>query len=225
MSKFTDGELIELGKRGEVAALDELFERQYPISLQVARRILRSEAESQDAVQAAYCAAFEHLGTFRGDSSFRTWITRIVVNRCLMTMRHPWHQRRVTSNVAPEDDVLREFASTARTPEVSAWNQEVAGALNRAFGRLAPSLRSAYRLYALSEMPVSEVAASLGLTVPAAKSRIFRARSAMRLSLEGVWSSTPVEAEPHRPRRHGAPGVSGLETRVTGTAGNAHVIQ
>jgi RNA polymerase sigma-70 factor (ECF subfamily) len=110
MSELTDGELIELGRRGDVAAVGELFERHYEISLRVARRILRCEAESQDAVQAAYCAAFEHLDTFRGDSSFRTWITRIVVNRCLMAMRHPWRQRRVSSNADPEVDLLRDFA-------------------------------------------------------------------------------------------------------------------
>jgi RNA polymerase sigma-70 factor (ECF subfamily) len=225
MSQLTDGELIDLGRRGEATATSELFERHYPISLKVARRILRCEAESQDAVQTAYCAAFEHLGTFRGESSFRTWITRIVVNRCLMAMRHPWNQRRVSSHCASEDDLLRDFASPARTPEMSAWNQEVAGALKRAFCRLAPPLRAAYSLYALSEAPVSEVATSLGLTVPAAKSRIFRARSAMRLSLKEVWSSAPVDAESTLSRRHRNPGVSGLETCISGNSGNAYVIQ
>jgi RNA polymerase sigma-70 factor (ECF subfamily) len=196
MSQLTDGELIDLGRHGDVAAIGELFERHYAVSLKVARRILYCDAESQDAVQAAYCSAFEHFDTFRGGSSFRTWITRIVVNCCLMAMRQPWRQRRVTSHGAPETSLLRGFASPARTPEASAWNEEVAGALKRALCRLAPPLRAAYTLYALSEMPVSEVAASLGLTVPAAKSRIARARSAMRLSLEDVWSGASVGTGP-----------------------------
>ena len=204
MSQLTDGELIDLGRRGETAAIDALFERHYAISLKVARRILYCEAESQDAVQAAYCAAFEHLDFFRGESSFRTWITRIVVNRCLMAMRHPWRQRR--ANSVSDDDLLRDFASPARTPEMFAWNQEVGGALERAFCRLAQPLQAAYRLYALSEMPVSEVAAALGLTVPAAKSRIFRARSTMRLSLEEVWGKCHLDGVSARPPLKATPG-------------------
>jgi RNA polymerase sigma-70 factor (ECF subfamily) len=214
MPQLTDGELIDLGRRGETAAIGELFQRHYALSLKVARRILRCEAESQDAVQAAYCAAFEHLDTFRGESSFRTWITRIVVNRCLMALRHPWRQRRVSSHIAPEGELLHDFVSPARTPEMCAWNQEVAGALERAFYRLPPPLRAAYTLYALSEMPVSEVAASLGLTVPAAKSRIFRARNAMRLSLENVEHDWNLSR-----------GSAGSAARTTGgNLGNAYVI-
>jgi len=211
MFQLTDGELIDLGRRGDAAAIGELFGRHYAISLKVARRILYCDADSQDAVQAAYCAAFEHFDTFRGESSFRTWITRIVVNRCLMAIRHPWRQRRVSSHVALEYDPLHDIASPARTPELCAWNRELAGALERAIRRLAPPLRAAYSLYVLSEMPVSEVAASLGLTVPAAKSRIFRARIAMRLSLKKIWSTAPVGAESTQPH-------------VSGTSGNAYVI-
>ncbi len=163
-------------------------------------------------MQAAYSSAFEHLHTFREESSFRTWITRIVVNHCLMAIRHPWRQRRVDNYPGPAGDLLHNFASPAKTPEMWAWNQQVAGALESAFRRLARRLRAAYGLYALSEMSVSEVAASLGLTVASAKSRIFRARKAMRNSLHQVRRSAPLDADSVLPG-------------FTGTSGCTDVIQ
>ena len=67
--------------------INELFSQHYKASLRTAYRILRSKDDSEDAVQTAYCAAFRHLQHFRGESSFKTWITRIVVNCCLMQLR------------------------------------------------------------------------------------------------------------------------------------------
>src|SRR5580704_4795411 len=94
MREKREPDLIAAAKLGDGAAIAELFERHYPSSLGVARRILRSEEESQDAVQSAYLSAFRHLRSFRGDAAFKTWITRIVTNHCLMRLRQPW--RRVT---------------------------------------------------------------------------------------------------------------------------------
>jgi RNA polymerase sigma-70 factor (ECF subfamily) len=97
MDEVNEHQLIAKGKLGDRSAVSELFERHYRTSLSVARRLLRSEAESQDAVQSAYFSAFKNLDNFRGDATFNTWITRIVVNRCLMTMREPWRARVVNS--------------------------------------------------------------------------------------------------------------------------------
>src|SRR5580704_19355450 len=82
-------ELIACARRGDQEALGELFQRHYTSSLKVARRILRNSEDSQDAVQAGYLLAFRHLEAFRETASFRTWITRIVVNCCFMQLRDP----------------------------------------------------------------------------------------------------------------------------------------
>ena len=65
-------------------AINKLFAEHYKASLRTAYRILRSKEDSEDVVQTAYCAAFRHFHRFRGESSFKTWITRIVVNCCLI---------------------------------------------------------------------------------------------------------------------------------------------
>ena len=86
MERASEKHLLDLLRSGHAAAADELFRRHYSTSLRICRRMLAG-AEAEDAVQSAYCSAFEHLASFRGESSFRTWITRIVVNRCLATAR------------------------------------------------------------------------------------------------------------------------------------------
>ena len=191
MQEKSEIELIAHGRRGDQAALAELFGRHYASSLRVARGILHSNDDSQDAVQAAYLLALRHLRRFRGDACFKTWITRIVVNCCLMQLRDA---RRRASWVQLEDlyggqgpDVL---ASRSPSPETATWSGEIASALSEAFDSLPKKLSEAYSLYAASNLSLKEVAARLGLTLPATKTRVSRARAGMRLHLKPVWSGS-----------------------------------
>ena len=188
-------ELIALGRQGDQAALAELFTRYYPSCLRVARGILRSHDDCQDAVQAAFLLAFRHLRRFRGEACFKTWITRIVVNCCLMQLRDA---RRRASWVQLEDldggrgpDVL---ASRSPSPEAATWSGEIASALAEAFDSLPKKLSEAYGLYAASDLSLKEVAAELGLTLPATKTRLSRARAGMRRHLKPIWSTAARQA-------------------------------
>lgn len=194
MNEIPEIELIAHGKQGDQEAIAELFRRHYPLSLRVASGILRSPEESQDAVQAAYLSAFLHLHTFRGDSCFRTWITRIVLNRCFIRIRSPW--RRVAF-VDPEklegNRGLDGLASSAPSPEKSAWCQEIASAHADGLAKLPKPYREVYRLCAISELPLDEAARRLGITLANAKTRLFRARAAMRSRLQPVWQDVNVK--------------------------------
>jgi len=187
MQEILDLELIAHGKQGDRAAIAELFGRHYGSSLRVARGILRSEEDSQDAVQLAYSSAFQHLQGFRGDACFKTWITRIVANCCFMQLRE---RRRHVAFVYLDDlqggrrgDAL---ASPTPTPEKSTWRREITSAVSHAVSRLPATQREVYSL-SESGMALQEIAARLGLTVPAVKTRLFRARAALRLQLKPVW--------------------------------------
>jgi len=87
MQEKREPELIAACKLGDNAAVTELLGQHYASSLRLARGILRSEEESQDAVQSAYFSALRHMPSFRGDATFKTWITRIVMNECLARLR------------------------------------------------------------------------------------------------------------------------------------------
>jgi RNA polymerase sigma-70 factor (ECF subfamily) len=179
----------ELIKSGDHAAIGELFERHYPSSLRVARRILRSEEESEDAVQSAYLSAFCHLDSFRGEAAFKTWISRIVMNHCLMRLRKRWAQIQWIDM----DSLLTGGASSLLTcpdpnPEKSAFCQEISTAVAEASASLPAQLAEVFQLYAISGLSVKEVARATGLTLSAAKSRLFRARARVRERLCPVWS-------------------------------------
>jgi len=151
--------------------INELFSQHYKASLRTAYRILRSKEDSEDAVQTAYCAAFRHLPHFRGESSFKTWITRIVVNCCLMQLR----ERRARLQVV-FDEILHGLKSHALTPETLCYLRELQVAHTTAASTLPPSLRDVYGPCLVDDLGLSTVAHHLGLTASAAKSRLFRGR-------------------------------------------------
>lgn len=203
MHEKPEFELIAQSKQGDQSAITELFARHYPTSLRVARGILRSDDESQDAVQAAYFSAFQHLQNFRGDACFKTWIMRIVVNCCLMQLREA--RRRATwvhlddLGGAQGPDIA---VSPAPTPEKSTWCGEISSAFSEAVSRLPEHLREVYTLHFVSGMSLKEVAAHLGLTLPAAKTRLFRARTRVKSHLLPVWKDAGVRGSSAWRTRH-----------------------
>lgn len=202
MEKRTDELLVPLAQRGDRVAAGELFERHYGSSLRIARRILSGQTECEDAVQSAYLSAFQHFGDFRGESSFKTWIMRIVVNSCLMTIRGPW--RRVSLVELPEAEILvasRNGWARDVSPEESALHAEIAIAHDTALKKMPRTIRTVYALHTLSQMPIADVAHELGLTVAATKSRAFRARHVMQVALSSLRTGPVVR---HKSRENQA---------------------
>lgn len=189
MNETNETELITRSKEGNQEAIAELFHRHYPASLHLAGGILRHPDDAQDAVQTAYFLAFRRLEKFRGESSFKTWITRIVVNCCLLQLREARH-RVDWKPLEDRHQPQRQNSVPSRTPnpERSAWCGEIASALSASMARLPKHLREPYTLFTVAELPLQEVATSLGLTISATKTRLFRARAWMRTSLKPVWA-------------------------------------
>jgi RNA polymerase sigma-70 factor (ECF subfamily) len=165
-------------------AVNALFAQHYEASLRVARRILRSREDSEDAVQTAYCAAFRNLHTFRGEASFKTWITKIVVNCCLKQVR----KRRARPWLALDDakHALYTIESQTVTPETLCCWRELQAAHAGAASRLPQGLQDVYVPCAISGLELREVADRLGLTPVAAKARLSRARRKVENSLQAV---------------------------------------
>ena len=180
-------QLIADFRNGDVDAIAELFQRHYASSLKVARRILQGRDESRDAVQSAYLSAFRNFASFRGESSFKTWITKIVTNQCVMYLRRSSRQRRCVSwddsfpGSAPAVVVDR-----GPTPEEFVRNAEIHQRVVDSVGKLPRPLRDAFVLSKISGLSIAETAMALGLTVSATKTRIFRARYFMRSELRDM---------------------------------------
>jgi RNA polymerase sigma-70 factor (ECF subfamily) len=185
--------LIPDEQRGEQAAISELFRRHYSSCLLLANRILRSEEESRDAVQSAFLSAFRHLHSFRGDSTFKTWLGRIIVNECFMHLRRPEHRLTwVDLDSLYASGLAERVTSPALTPEKLALSGEIGAALADGVARLPEPLRQVFSLYAVSGLSLREVAEALGLTLSAVKTRLFRARLRMRSHLQPIWSDLRI---------------------------------
>jgi RNA polymerase sigma-70 factor (ECF subfamily) len=179
-----DSELISDGRNGDRRALSDLFERYYLSSMRIAGRILGPYEDARDVVQSAYLAAFEHFDTFRGEAQFKTWITQIVKNECFMHLRRP-ERRRVCP--IPDEGQMKDavMALTGRTPtpEDLAWRGEVDAAFCKAASELPKTLKDVYTLVTVFGFCVREAAQTLGLTIPATKTRLFRAQHRIRSKL------------------------------------------
>jgi RNA polymerase sigma-70 factor, ECF subfamily len=162
-------------------AIDTLLAQHYKASVRTAIHILRSKEDSEDAVQTAYFAAFRRFHRFRSESSFKTWITRIVVNCCLMKLR----DHRVRPHISL-DYVERTLASDDVTPEDLCYLAELQAAHASAATKLPKPLHDVYAESVISEVALHTVADQMGLTTAAAKSRLFRARRRVEQALQPV---------------------------------------
>lgn len=187
MKEKPDAELICDSRNGDSGAIGELFRRHYPYVVRIARNILHSEEDSLDAVQSAYLSAFQHFASFRQQASFNTWITKIVINKCMSYFRKP--ERRQTwvrlDDVAP-DRPIPHLTDPTPNPEECASDREIAAVVVNAAAGLPKGLQQVVNLCGLADFSTKDAAGALGITVPAVKVRLFRARSRMRVPLQAV---------------------------------------
>lgn len=181
-----DHELVTATQQGNDVAFAELIRRHQSSCRKLAISILKDKQDAEDEVQNALWKAFQHIGQFQQDSKFSTWLTRIVVNQCLMRLRQ---QRRAKwlyiDDVQVGDDVVTlELPDVRKSPETELGRSEVAAVLNREICRIPPLLRNVFLLRDIQEMPMPDVAEKLGISVAAAKSRLLRARIELRTRME-----------------------------------------
>lgn len=180
--ELSDDTLVEQCKSGDTQAFDELMKRYHSAALKVALSIVRDKQDAEDEVQNAFWKAFEHMGQFNKDAKFSTWLTRIVVNQCLMKLRRSRRARYtyIDDVVVGEEIVSLDLKDARETPEQELGRNEVATALYQEIRRTPPLLRNVFLLREVQQKPMPEVAEQLGISVAAAKSRLLRARAELR---------------------------------------------
>jgi RNA polymerase sigma-70 factor, ECF subfamily len=187
-----ESELLADSRNGDRDAMAELFRRHYPSSIRIARGLLRSEDEYLDVVQSAYLSAFQKFDSFRGEATFKTWLTRIVVNQCLMHLRRLTRRRSLLSLDDPGyGETPLPVADRARNPEDLASTAEIGRALTDATARLPKHLRDVFTRCSITGLSLQDTAQALGLTMAGAKTRLFRARSRMRVELKALLTPAP----------------------------------
>lgn len=185
-SQSTDDELVVLAKSGNDEAFTELIERHRSISFKLAYSILRDRSDAEDEVQNATWKAYSHLDQFNYEAKFSTWLTRIVVNQCLMRLRKDKRAKFLyIDDVQIGDEVgTLDLRDTADTPEVDLGRRELSQILHQEVNRMPPLLKKVFWMRDIEERSMPDVADCLGISVAAAKSRLLRARQELKVRLE-----------------------------------------
>jgi len=176
-----DDELVKRSLKGDSGAFAALVRRYYHKCLNRAMLIIHNHTDAEDEVQNALWKAFQRLEQYRGDGTFCAWLGRIVENQCLMRIRERRKSQFVYLDESTNSNVKLELVGGLDNPEDELGEEQVVGLIRREILRIPPLLRNVMMLRDVQELPMPEVALRLGLTVPAAKSRLMRARSELRL--------------------------------------------
>jgi RNA polymerase sigma-70 factor, ECF subfamily len=185
----SDATLVERLRGGDPAAYELLVREYGGRMLATARRMVGSEDEARDVVQEAFVAAFRAIDGFAGAARLSTWLHRIVINAALMKLRS--RRRRREDSI---DDLLPRFdeeghwveapAPFETTSDVLLEREETRSRVRRTIERLPVNYRTVLVLRDIEELDTEEVASVLGVTPNAVKTRLHRARQALRTLLE-----------------------------------------
>ena len=171
--------------RADRATLDEAFtrvvEEQTGFAYNIAYRMLRNEADAEDAVQEAFISAYRAFHRFKGQSKVSTWLYRIVVNTCLMKIRKEKSRSNYLTETGYNDNVIQDWDND---PEQAAINGELRDVVESGLEWLSPDLRAAVVLRDVQGLTTEEGADALELSVAAFKSRLHRGRVLLRKHLQ-----------------------------------------
>lgn len=173
-------------KSGDTEAFSELVNKYQNKIYRLAKHITQNDEDAEDVLQEAFLKAYEHLDNFQGNSKFYTWIVRIAVNESLMKLRKRRGDRTVSLDEpvdTGEETVNREIAVWEDNPEQRYSRDEMQAILDEAVQDLKPDFRTVFVLRDIEELSTEETAAALNISVPAVKSRLLRARLALREKL------------------------------------------
>lgn len=183
---FDEAPLLERARAGDPEAFTDLVQHYERRIYRLAKHITQNDEDAEDVLQETFLKAYEHLPGFQGNSKFYTWVTRIAVNEALMKLR-----KRKSDKSVPLDEpvdtgdelMVREIAVWEENAEEKYSRQEMNDILQKAIDGLKPDFRTVFVLRDIEELSTEETAEALGISVPAVKSRLLRARLQLREKL------------------------------------------
>jgi RNA polymerase sigma-70 factor (ECF subfamily) len=206
LGALDDVALVQLARQRNANAFRIIMQRNNQRLYRVARSVVQDDSEAEDVVQQAYVNAFGSLGSFRGNSSLPTWLTRITLNEAFVRLR----RRRPLVDL----EVLDADAATATSqvipfplmsesvdPERAAAQSQIRLFIERAIDDLPEIFRVVFVMRDVEEMSIEETADFLGLPPATVKTRLHRARRQLRRALDEKLASTLTEAFPFEGKR------------------------
>lgn len=184
--------LLAAAKRGDSAAFEILCKQSANTVFRVARQMMRNNEDAEDVVQESFQQAFIHLKSFKGDSRFSTWLSRIAINAALMKLRKKHRKWDVSLDESAEIDESSsrlDVEDQGLNPEQLYAQKERERILSEAMKELTPGMRKAMELRELGEQSTEETARIMGISAGAVKARVFHGRRKLRERLKHYFGS------------------------------------
>lgn len=184
-------ELIERAKAGDAAAMEGVLLSLAPAMRRFGLHMCRHRQDAEDALQDALLAVARHLPTYDGRASLSSWAFAITRSACA---RHHRGDVPHAAAAVPAAEALGDLADAAPSPEAQVAELELSRELSAALTHLPAEQREVVLLRDVEGMTAPEVAAALEISVEAVKSRLHRARGALREALQAAWGPVVVSA-------------------------------
>jgi RNA polymerase sigma-70 factor, ECF subfamily len=182
---ISDDVLVESAKRGDADAFALLMDRYSGFCLSKAYSILRNRGDAEDEVQNAWLQAWTHLGSYQVRGAFSAWLSRILFNQCLMRLR----KKKLTPVMSidqvfdTEGSFRLDLIDQRDLPEDIVGSDEVSRVLTKEIRGVPPVLREVLVMRDVADVAMKDIAGDLGISIPAAKSRLMRSRIELRRRL------------------------------------------
>jgi RNA polymerase sigma-70 factor, ECF subfamily len=186
-TKLTDEALVRAAQRGDMKAFEELVARHRDKVYARAFSMMRNEEDAVDISQEAWVKGWQRLKQFQGDSSFLTWMTRIVINLCLDTLRRQKRQRAesIEEMEAGAGGVERQMPIVTANPTAGLERTELRQRIDRALNQLSYEHRTVLILHEFEELEYKEIAKRMECSIGTVMSRLFYARRKMAALMAG----------------------------------------
>jgi RNA polymerase sigma-70 factor (ECF subfamily) len=185
----TDSELVRRAKAGDADAFGTLVERNESKIYGLCLKMLGNQEDAEDCLQEVFIKAYKALPDFRQEARFSTWLYRIAYNESLMRIRKKKLDTVPLDRPVElaEGDVSRDLEDWTTDPRADVMNNELSDVLVRHVNELEPDNRIVFLMRDVHGMSTSDTAEALGLSVPAVKSRLHRARMFLRQKLSDYF--------------------------------------
>jgi RNA polymerase sigma-70 factor (ECF subfamily) len=193
-SSTDDRALVRAAQRGDMAAFEELVARHRDKIYARAYSMMRNEEEAVDLSQEAWVKGWQRLRQFQGESSFGTWMTRVVINLCLDQLRKQKRQRTESIEAMDEESggVERQMPVITSNPTAGLERGELRQRIDRALGQLSYEHRTVLVLHEFEEMEYKEIAKTMGCSIGTVMSRLFYARRKLAVLLADLKKQDSV---------------------------------
>ena len=186
-SALMEADLVRMARQGDLASFEELVARHRDKVYARAYSMMRNEEEALDLSQDAWVKGWQRLAQFQGDSSFITWMTRIVINLCLDQLRKHKRQRAESIEAMEEDGgVERQMPVIHPNPTAGLERVELRERIDRALAQLSHEHRTVLVLHEFEELEYKEIAKRMKCSIGTVMSRLFYARRRMASLLAGL---------------------------------------